>query len=96
MPRDAAWASGLYDTGSTVMVTSMAHDPQGLLYVVGYSAPRFNAAAWGTNVHVSSFTRPWLAIVPPGETEPVNAFDISSWNSDNPLTLPLSIVWKGK
>jgi hypothetical protein len=84
-------------------ITSMAEDLNGTLYVTGYSMPEFGKDVvfpkteylpwYGTGW----FMTPALATISaPGINESYSTEDISTWDPDGSLSLPLSIVWTGK
>jgi len=80
--------NGLYDPNRHVsVITSMTEDPNGTLYVVGFTAPRFHDDRdWGKQK--TYFTTPFLAVV---ESSSV----IASAQPIDGIALPLSVSWCG-
>jgi len=77
--------TGLYEPDRyTSQITSMTEAPDGTLYIVGFTAPRFKEEAW--KGEPAFFTQPMLTVIEP-DTNP----EIYTLNN---MELPLSVIWK--
>jgi hypothetical protein len=75
-------------------ITSMTENPDdGTLYATGFTAPKFPEEELPSEVEDYVFTTPMLAVLPPDTNEAVQAVEITICDVNQPLALPLSIVW---
>ena len=74
----------------------MALDPlrEALAQPAGFHAPRFKQdAVFPSGIRL--FTTPMLAVIPADSNGPIEAVEITNYDPNRPMALPLSIVWTG-